>query len=372
MNKINVLYICHAPDTLGGAALSLYDLIQSVADNVHPIVMISKRSVAFDFFTSKGIECVNYPFLGGIRNDNFFRRCCRYIYKHTLYIMVIYKISSFIKRKRIHIIHSNSAAINVGYELAKKTKVKHVWHLREFLDLDFNMQPEYGRKKLIRRIHESDAAIAITKAVYNHFKLQEMTRSFCLWDAVVSKYNIPSSQQKQNVFVHCAANLSPNKGTTDAVKCFVKSGLYKNGVSLLLGGNLSDEYKSELYNKYITDDVKDSIKFIGYISDIRKVLVTSRAFLMFSKNEGLGRVTIEAMACGCPVIGIKSGGTEELLSNGNGILCNNENECISAMFDVLEKDYSDMINKARNFAINNFSIEEYGKNISSIYNKILC
>ena len=372
MNKINVLYICHAPDTLGGAALSLYNLIQSVADYVHPIVMTSKQSLAFDFFTSKGIECVNYPFLGGIRSDNFMRRCLRYMYKHTLYKMVIYKISNFIKRRSIRIIHSNSVAINVGYELSKKTQIKHVWHLREFLDLDFNMQPEYGWNELIRRVHKSDAAIAITKAVYYHFKLQEMNHSICLWDAIVSKYNIPSSQYKQNVLFHCAANLSPNKGTTNVVKCFVKSGLYRNGVNLLLGGNISAEYKSELYNNYITDDTKDSIKFIGYVSDIRNVLLTSKAFLMFSKNEGLGRVTIEAMACECPVIGIRSGGTEELLKDGNGILCDNEEECIAAMNDVFVSDYSDMIKRAKQFAINNFSIEEYGKNIMSIYNQILC
>ena len=370
MNKINVLYICHAPDSLGGAALSLYDLIQSVADYVHPIVMTSKQSLVYNFFTSKGIECVIYPFMGGIRHDNFIRRCLRYMYKHTLYKMVIYKISNFIKRRSIHLIHSNSSAINVGYELSKKTQVKHVWHIREFLDLDFDLQPEYGWNELIRRVHESDAAIAITRVVYNHFKLQEMSRSHCLWDAVVSKYNIPASQQKHNMFFHCAARLSPNKGTTNVIKCFVKSGLYRNGVNLVLGGNISAKYKRELYS-YIPDDAKDSIKFIGYVPDIRKILVTARAFLMFSKSEGLGRVTVEAMVCGCPVIGINSGGTAEILSNDKGILCNNEKECISAMFDVLEKDYSEMITRAKQFAINNFNIEEYGIQISDIYKKLL-
>lgn len=93
MEKINVLYICHAPDTLGGAALSLYNLIQSVSDYVNPIVLTSKKSVAFDYFTSKGIECVQYPFMGGIKSKNTFRWFLRSIYKHTLYKLVIYRIS---------------------------------------------------------------------------------------------------------------------------------------------------------------------------------------------------------------------------------------------------------------------------------------
>lgn len=234
------------------------------------------------------------------------------------------------------------------------------------------MEPEYGWDKLIRSIHNSDYVIAITMAVYEHFKLHNMENARWLWNAVVSKYNIPLTQTKKNVLFHCAANLSHNKGTTDAVRCFVKSGLYKKGIKLVLGGNILKEYKKELYEKYITDEAKEYIMFIGYIKDIRKILVSSNAFLMFSKNEGLGRVTIEAMACECPVIGIRSGGTEELLKDGNGILCDNEEGCIAAMNDVFVSDYSDMIKRAKQFAINNFSIEEYGKNIMSIYNQILC
>ena len=60
-NKINVLYICHT-SKLGGAALSLYNMINSVNDNVLPIVLMPDKGQVFDLFNSKGIKCIVYPF----------------------------------------------------------------------------------------------------------------------------------------------------------------------------------------------------------------------------------------------------------------------------------------------------------------------
>ena len=98
------------------------------------------------------------------------------------------------------------------------------------------------------------------------------------------------------------------------------------------------------------------------------------AFLMCSKNEALGRVTIEAMFAGCPVLGRNSGGTKELIRHGtNGYLYNDIDEGVRYLNLLI--DQSDMtrllVNEGRNFAINNFSEEVYGKKIIDIYKSLI-
>ena len=45
---------------------------------------------------------------------------------------------------RIDIIHSNVSVGQLGYELSKSIGIPYVWHLREFIDKDFNCLPATG------------------------------------------------------------------------------------------------------------------------------------------------------------------------------------------------------------------------------------
>ena len=96
------------------------------------------------------------------------------------------------------------------------------------------------------------------------------------------------------------------------------------------------------------------------------------AFLMCSENEGLGRVSIEAMFYGCLVLGRNSGGTKEfVINNKTGYLFNTIEECSSLMQKILLEDTSIIIKQAQDFARQNFSIENYGTKIMRVYQSVL-
>ena len=65
----------------------------------------------------------------------------------------------------------------------------------------------------------------------------------------------------------------------------------------------------------------DHVTFMGHVPNGIQVMQSVDIVLMCSRMEAFGRVTVEAMLAGKPVIGARSGGTTELIhENFNGLL----------------------------------------------------
>lgn len=65
-------------------------------------------------------------------------------------------------------------------------------------------------------------------------------------------------------------------------------------------------------------NVAQQIHFLGFRSDIKELLVASDIFLFTTKQEGLPRSMMEAMASGLPCVASKIRGNTDLLKNGEG------------------------------------------------------
>ena len=140
---INVIYVCHAADNLGGASLSLYNLIKSVKHSVYPIVLLQSNGPVYDYYTSAGIECHIVSFPNNIRNSNYLKHILFWIPKYLKYQLMIRvsikKLNRLLGDRNIHVVHSNSSVCTFGVPLSKAIKAKHIWHIREFGDIDFGI-----------------------------------------------------------------------------------------------------------------------------------------------------------------------------------------------------------------------------------------
>lgn len=58
------------------------------------------------------------------------------------------------------------------------------------------------------------------------------------------------------------------------------------------------------------------IHFTGWREDVPEILATSDVFVMPSLGEHFGRVLVEAMAMGKPVVATDAGGTPEIVLDG--------------------------------------------------------
>lgn len=378
---ITVLYVTYAHENFDGATYSLMDLIKSVADDVHPIVLVKKEGCVYDYFTSNGVECIVCDFkedLVGIpvKLHQYIKYTLKYIPNHLTYYLKNRKcaetVAQILKGREIDIVHTNDTVLSVGYSISKSLNSKYVWHLRGFMDLDFGWMPLRGWKKHYNTLKQTDAIIGITKPVLEHHVPLKNKNSYVISDAVRSKDDTCLVMPKEKYFLFCAGFLTEQKGCGFAISAFVKSGLAANGYKLKLIGEGQSNYISKLNKIVAHAGLSDAVEFLGRSDKVKEYMNRATAFLMCSENEGMGRVSIEAMFYGCLVIGRNTGGTKDFVFDGKtGMLFNDLDGCVAAMQKATEKHHQEIIQYAQQFAQENFSIESYGVKILDVYCRVL-
>lgn len=371
---ITVLYITHESKSIGGSTLSLINLLRSVRSHVIPIVVCPDNGPATNLFREQGYKTFVVRYKLNIASSSFrlIKKIPRMLIDGYCNRKAIRQLISIAQEENVSIIHSNTGVLTIGYDLSKRINLKHVWHLREFQDLDFGFTPFCGWKKLKKMIDSTDAVIAITNAVANHFASTSQSNIHVINNAVRSCKGTIYLKHKDKYFLFCG-HVAHNKGAEMALDIFVDFHRKHPGYTLLYAGRVTAEYQRFLIAKAEASDVSSSVRFLGFQQDVSPYFKKAAAFLMCSQCEALGRSTIEAMFYGCPVIGFNSGGTKEIIQDGiNGYLFNNVTDAVSKLcyiidnFDATRK----IINAAHHTAISRFSEEHYGERIIRLYQSL--
>lgn len=378
---MNVLFISHESGPMSGSALSLYDMVVSLQrKGVECYVIMPKKCHAYTYFTGKGIKCFVISFKLNITSGDlglkfYLKFIPRLVYDKLYNFFAIHRIVKIFKGKGIDIVHSNTGVFDIGPCVAKLLGAKHVWHLREFQDLDFNFRPFTGWSRLLKKIHSSDAVIAISKPIYEHFKCGECRVATYMFDAVVDDYSAKfiDAKHKKRQILFCGF-ICPAKRIEVALKIF--QGLYVRQPDykfVVVGKFASAQYQRDIEKLVRELNISKAVDIVGYVEDPSRFFDESQVLIMSSANEAQGRVTVEAMFHCCIVLGFNSGGTSYIIKDGyNGFLFDNETEGVSKLANICEHydEESKLIKDAYDYSIKEFSISKYGDKIIHIYNEI--
>jgi glycosyltransferase involved in cell wall biosynthesis len=115
------------------------------------------------------------------------------------------------------------------------------------------------------------------------------------------------------------------------------------------------------------------IRCEGFVSNNRlQSLFYSAAdyFVMPSFAEAFGQVALEALACGTPLIAFPNDGAHDLITSGNGVLCQDftVDSLVEGIKIAMNEEYDRM--KIREDAIRRFSYDKIGNQYLELYEKI--
>ena len=300
-----------------------------------------------------------------------FKNFLRNLRKIWINAVAVKLLTDVVKSNRINIIHSNSSVLAIGSDLSKRVNVRHVWHLREHIHPNFKMFVFGGLEKYKRRIRDEKNLICVSKGVASGFNLENWIP--VMYDAVRKEAKFFKPTVKNDYFLFCGS-IDRNKGIEEALEAFQRVFAMYPNFRLLVAGEGALDYENYVKEKVRVLGLSNSVYFLGFRNDVDDLMHNATAFLMCSRNEALGRVTIEAMMNFCLVIGYNDSGTAEIIDHGKtGFLYNDIEELVFTMTEVIRnyKSYGDVLSNAHKFATNGFLERRYGENLLDYYDRLL-
>jgi len=381
--RSNILFIAVGD---GGSDESLLLLLKNLDQNLFcPIVLVNRngRKRLIPELININIRYVEMPFGMDMypKVSNGLSKYIKFIIKlflnQFLNFITFFRLLLFCVFNKIKIIHTNSSCIQIGVKVAKILKIFHVWHFREFQDLDFNLKPLWtktGFDKL--KFHSINLNIAVSKEIFLYHKLRPNDE--VIYNGIEREVYFTSiKKEKYFLFV---GRITENKGAREIINCFIEFLKINPGYKLKLAGVINHDYFNLLKSEINIKDNLDHIDFLGYVSDANKLMGNATAFIMGSSFEAFGRVTAEAMANKCLVIGKDNGGTKEQFDLGKStfgkeiaLRYNNEDELLKCMLIAVKENNqsSEMIERAYACVGNFYQLDNYVKNVSNVYIKLL-
>lgn len=159
-------------------------------------------------------------------------------------------------------------------------------------------------------------------------------------DTVFFKPSEDSEKFKKFTITAGGTIMGHKKGLNYLIEAFAIFSSNKKNIELLLigDGDLQESLKEQITNL----NIHDKVRLVGRKDRewLKINLPKCHVFCLPSFNEGMSNATLEAMACGLPIIITPVGGAQELLENGkNGFLVPKRNTIqIVKSLDVLYAD----------------------------------
>ncbi len=373
---IRVMYVINESG-LGGAEQSLLDMLTAIGSRVSPVVIIPSGGMIEERLRQMEVTYYIVPF------ETDYRRIGLYsgqeeavVYRKSFRAAL--QLREIIRQEKIQIVHTNSSVSNAGAIAAMMEKIPHIWHIREFLEEDFDS--EFVNKELKRELFAcADGMISISECIRDAYQRKYHADSICIYNGLDRERFLESisSEKAGNRFL-LAGNITPGKGQLEAVKAVERLAMQGIEVHLYIVGAAGNDWYRWLLKKYVREHGLEScVHILGFRKDLRSLREKCGFAIVSSRMEALGRVTIEAMLAGCVVIGADTGGTAEILgqdgSRGYLYRQGSDEDLARVMRYAMErKEQNREIRKtAQAYALLKFDLNGFVGKITGLYERVL-
>ncbi|MBN2302035.1 MAG: glycosyltransferase family 4 protein [Lentisphaerae bacterium] len=293
-------------------------------------------------------------------------------------ITTVFELRTFIRNESIACVHSNSNTAHLyGGPAAKLAGIPAVWHCRDLTNLGIAGRFMYNL---------SSRVVAISSCVQQHVqKYAGDTSKICtIYNCIDSDMFAPSAQTASRTnsdpfLVLMIAQLVPWKNHRLFLDAAASIARNANKIRFdIVGDDIFDDqqpYVKELRKLIAEKNLSELVTFTGYRSDVPALLASADLLVHPAVQEPFGRVILEAMAAGLPVIALNSCGPAEIIRNGvDGILVEPDVELLAAAILNAMRNRSQMHEMARSASIRVrqiFNLAVFAKKMTAVYEEIL-
>jgi glycosyltransferase involved in cell wall biosynthesis len=222
------------------------------------------------------------------------------------------------------VVLTNTLTIPWGAVTANAMGLPHVWLVQEYGRDDHGLEFCRPFTEIVRLIDEASSHVVVVTRTLRETLFPDLGEE----RISVSAYAIPLPgpvegapqyfERPGALKVALVGRVSRTKGQDDAVRAVARLTQDGRDVELCLAGLLDPEaeFVGALLRSISEKGLEDRVHVLGYVDDSGLVVRQADVALMCSRKEAAGRVTMEAMLLGTPVVGTDSGGTAELIQDG--------------------------------------------------------
>jgi glycosyltransferase involved in cell wall biosynthesis len=326
----HILAISNHSFMLGGGEYSFLDLLSHLNNSWEILAVVPGEGELRTRLQQKGIETQVAP-LSQIRPWH--------LYNILLSLIAYFNLC---RRYRPVLIYANgSRAAFYGGIIGRILGFPVMWHCRI-------TDPDRFLDTILTRL--SSTIIANSRATAKRFKKPFQSKVKVVHNGVDIGRMRKESDSKPNLIgnrwkvILIVARVSRWKRHDLALGAFEEVAVKNPTAHLVCVGSkdaLEPEWWNHLQEKTRQSRVSDRIHWVGQISDVRPWYKAADILLLCSENEPFGRVLVEAMACGVPVVATRSGGVPEIVRHGeDGFLVTpgSIDEITGAMTKILENE----------------------------------
>ncbi|MEX3618265.1 glycosyltransferase family 4 protein [Paenibacillus glucanolyticus] len=371
--------------TISGAEISLL-LTAKYLTEAHPIIFAPEGELLQKART-EGIDAVALP--------SYRARMTRNPFLLVIYMIGMlwagWKLALLMKKSQVDLIHANSIRAGMMAGLFQwYHKLPVVWHMRD-------MPPQGFIGGLTKRLaaYTAQALIGISESVIEGMESPLVAgRCHLVHNGVELKSF--HSEEKQRVKERIRSELAtpqeaqvlaiigqiaPWKRQEDAIEALANLVHEGRDVVLWIVGEAkfrqeNEHYMIRLQEKVTSLRLEDNVIFTGFREDVLEICCAADLLLLCSDQEPFGRVMIEAMSQGTPVVGSRGGGVTEIIEHGmSGFMyeIGNTDELTHYVRQVLDDHFvwSSLSRNGLERVEERFSIVQTAQKVEQIYKELL-
>lgn len=295
MKKIKLLFVTNDSVTYGStrSMLNLIDELQN--KNIEIKVLIPSHGSLEQELQTRNLTYKIGNYYTGVIPRGEKGKIKLYI-KMLINYFIACRISKWIKEEKFDIIHSVNSAVFIGHYISKINHIIHIWHIRELMQEDHNLE-FFNKKIAYKMFKKANYRMYVSKSVEDKYKpILDNKNSKVIYNGIPTEkfidIKMPETSKKYKLLI--AGNICQTKGQQEAIKAIeylVNKGVINIELSIAGDGVMQKELE-----QYVTErHLEDNVKFLGFRNDLDNIRKQINIYLMCSKKEAFGRVTIESM-----------------------------------------------------------------------------